>query len=373
MKVGILGDVYFASTGFAIVLTNLAIQLATHKDLEVSYFGRFGLSGHKTGFGTPELAHNFHYVPCEGGVWKRETVVQIIDKFKLDVVFSEDDWYSMHGLLEACKFWDKPLFFLTPIDSIPVKGEGLYLLKQAKQVFVPTKGATTYLKGEGVNAITLPHGVDCDVFKPVKVTNKPDGFTFVWVGRDESRKALGRTILAYEQLLKQGIKANLLIRTDWTTPLAKRTAYYLRQKRLPTVITEQMTNCPHEELRYTYNRGDCLICSSKAGGFELGVIEAQACGLPVLCTDHTFMREQIVDGKSGFLVPIEKFTVSRYGSLWGNISVSNLSEKMRYYVENPKQAKLAGNYGREYVKQTYSWVKSGKVLYNEITKISPRN
>lgn len=340
------------------------MQLGRHQDLEVIYFGRFGLSEDKKGFGELEQLHNFVYVPCEGGVWNRETVIRAIDKFELDVIFTEDDWYSASGIARACAFWKKPFFFHTPLDSIPVRFEGLYLMGNCKKVFVPTEGAKRYLEGNNIKTIKLSHGVDSKTFRPLEIPDKPDGFTFIWVGRDDNRKNLGSTILAYEKLVKDGYKTNLLVRTDWSTPLAQRTLRYITQKRLP-IIKEQMVNCPHEQLVYTYNRGDCYVCSSKAGGFELGIIEANACGLPVLCTNHTFMNEQVVHNKNGLLVPVSSVTVSKYHSLWGRINIDRLAEAMKYYVNNPEIASGHGNYGRAYVRHNFRWDKVGEILYNE--------
>jgi len=366
MKVGLFADIWTSCTGFSVVTTNLAKQLGKYDDLEVYYFGRFGC---EKGWLEPENIYNFMGVKCEGGVWNKETVIQIIRKFDLDIVYSEDDWFSASGLLIACKFWGKPFYFLTPIDSIPVHPEGLFLLRECAKVFVPTRGAQTYLKSKGINSIYLPHACDYQYFKPFKVNNKPDDFTFLWVGRDGERKALGRMLIAYKQLLSQTeLKSKLLIRCDWNVPQAQRTLQYIN--RTPelrnNILYEQMEDNPHQELAKTYNRGDCFICSSKAGGFEMGIIEASASGLPVLVTDHTFMNEQVVNGKSGFLIPIKKHTVSKYGSLWGSISITDLTEKMLYYLEHQDIARNHGIWGSHYVRQAYRWEWSGKQLYNTI-------
>ena len=365
MRIGIFGDVWTAATGFAVVLTNIAKQLATHKDLEVYYFGRFGC---KEGFEEPQPIHNFVGVNCQGGIWDRELVIRIIKKFKLDLIFTEDDWFSIEGIFTACKFWHKPFYWLSPIDSIPVRIEGLSFMRAATKIFVPSMGATAYLKGKGVDAVYRPHGCDTSMFYPFHVDDKPDDFTFVWSGRDSRRKALGRVILAFEQLTKTH-KAKLLIRTDWRTPQAQLSLQYInvRYKRNSSVITEQMTDTPHKEMARTYNRGDCYLCSSKAGGFEMGCSEANACQLPILVSNHTFMNERVIDSKNGYLINISKYVQSRYGSIWANIDIKDLISKMKFYVEHPEIAELHGNYGMSYVNKFFKWKTNGDIIYNEIT------
>jgi len=153
-------------------------------------------------------------------------------------------------------------------------------------------------------------------------------------------------------------------------PQAKRTYEYIIRKNLP-VIAEQTEDIPHKELAKTYNRGDCYICSAKAGGFEMGVIEAQTCGLPVLVTDHTFMNEQVVDGRNGFLVHLDgkkPFMKSEYGGIWGNISVDDLADRMMFYVDNPNIARVHGVWGMSWVNRTYKWSNCGRIIYGEILK-----
>jgi len=365
MRVGVFGDIWTACTGFSVVCTNIARQLASHKDLEVYYFGRYGC---KEEYEQPKPVHNFIGVNCQGGIWDRELSVRIIKDFGLDLVFIEDDWFSIEGVFEATRFWEKPFFWLSPVDSTPVKTVGLDWMRNATQLFVPSRGAQTYLAGRNVESVYLPHGVNTNRFRPFKVDDKPELFTFVWVGRDSRRKCLGRMLLAFEALLKSGRQAYLLIRTDWKTPQARRTYNYISHKRLP-IIMEQMADTPHKELAKTYNRGDCFVCTSKAGGFEMNVIEAQACGLPVLVTDHTFMNEQVVDGKNGFLIKKQNFVRSNYGSVWANVDVNDLAQKMAYYVDRPEMVKIHGRYGMAFVDKFYKWSRAGKTLYDEIKKI----
>jgi len=133
---------------------------------------------------------------------------------------------------------------------------------------------------------------------------------------------------------------------------------------------EQQSNCPHEELVYTYNQGNVFICSAKAGGFEMSIIEANACGLATIVTNHTFMNEQVLHEKSGLLVGLEKKVISHYKSLWGNIDVNELCNAMKYYVDYPELARVHGNFGRAWVKQRFNWKSSGDKLYETIKSIT---
>lgn len=76
-----------------------------------------------------------------------------------------------------------------------------------------------------------------------------------------------------------------------------------------TEITENFVKrlVPYEEdinevVKY-YQAADVYVHAAKADTFPTVILEALACGLPVVATDVGGISEQIVDGKTGYLVP----------------------------------------------------------------------
>jgi len=377
-KIGLFADKPQACTGFAIVTKSLAYELCKHSDLRVIYFGRFG---QEKDFAkeTSITDFPFEYVPCEGGVWDRETMVRIIKHYDLDVIFSEDDWFSAEGLCHGANFWNKPFHFLTPIDGLPIHPFAYDMFAHCDTVYVPNRSyqiindhvaeirkrryvdKNKYL----IKAEYLPHGVNSRVFRPVPKLRE-DKFTFVWIGRDDNRKALGRMIRAYE-LIKDKYDCNLLVRTDWNTPNSRRTNLYLKKRNIQ-IIKENLSNCPHGEIMKTYNRGHVLVNTSKAGGFELSTIEAMGCGLIALVTDWNFMNEQVINGKNGFKIPCSSKERASYGRIWGCVDVERLSKIMEWCLNNQAQVEFMGRWARNWVVENFKWTSAGKHLYSSIMK-----
>lgn len=371
--IGVFADKPTAATGMAVVCDNLAGQLAKKSNLRVVYFGRFGWDSDKnrTPFAPEEqceIRKGYEYVPTEGGVWNVDTVREAIKTYKLDTMFSEDDWFSASGLVRASKMTDTPFHFLTPIDSLPIHKNAFNVFKSCEKVYVPNR---SYQKIP--NGVYLPHGCNTILFQPqmknqTRIPRFKNMFTFLWIGRNEVRKAMGRAILAFMQMYDKVENVQMVIRSDWKTGNGEKTGLYLsRHKELP-IIRDQMRDFPHASMQQVYYNCDVLIITTKAGGFELQSLEAQACGLPVLVTDWTFMNETVVDGKSGFLIDIDA-TVSDpngLGRIWGNISIDTLAKKMLWCAQHQKQVKIMGNWGRKNVQENYQWEKIADKLYWEM-------
>jgi len=384
--IGIFSDTFTASTGFAVVCTNLANNLS--RDFRVIYFGRFGQDKEFAQQTSIPFDHYFEYVSCEGGVWDRELVVRILKHYdEIDYVFCEDDWFSVQGILGACQFWDKPFHLLTPIDSLPVNPmafdtifsgcDKVYMPNRSYEIFngktrrnFDSTDAVRKRQGDLLKAIHLPHGVDTRIFYPRKV-DREEEFTFVWIGRIEERKAPGRALLAFEKICDK-IDARLFMRTGWNTPLGRRIYNYIIKRNIP-VTMDSTADIPHYQMGEIYNKGDVNLCTAKAGGFEMSILEAAATGLPTIVTDWTFMNENVVNGKSGFHVPIEGLCspppahnpVAK-DRMWGNIDIDKLAETMYYCYMNQREVKSMGRWAKDYVKEEYSWEKVAKTLGDEM-------
>jgi colanic acid/amylovoran/stewartan biosynthesis glycosyltransferase WcaL/AmsK/CpsK len=90
-------------------------------------------------------------------------------------------------------------------------------------------------------------------------------------------------------------------------------------------------------------------------GQGLVLQEAQACGLPVIATNHGALPEGLVPGQSGFLVPER--------------DVDALAERLNYLIEHPDLWPIMGRLGREFVEVNYDIRKLNSLLVELYTKI----
>jgi glycosyltransferase involved in cell wall biosynthesis len=60
---------------------------------------------------------------------------------------------------------------------------------------------------------------------------------------------------------------------------------------------------PHDELQRLYARAAVVACPSRREGFGVACLEAMAHGRPVVATDVGGLRDLVVDGETGLVVP----------------------------------------------------------------------
>ncbi|MFZ2097927.1 MAG: glycosyltransferase family 4 protein, partial [Anaerolineales bacterium] len=79
------------------------------------------------------------------------------------------------------------------------------------------------------------------------------------------------------------------------------------------------------ELSNWYHHSDVVVSVPSSDGTPVTVLEAMACGKPVICTDLPSLREFITSGENGYLVPVRQ--------------VSPLAEAIIQLISQPDQAK----------------------------------
>jgi len=95
-----------------------------------------------------------------------------------------------------------------------------------------------------------------------------------------------------------------------------------------------------QELTNHYHASDIYVSSSCHESFGKVLIEAMACGLPVVATATTGSQEIITDGEDGFLVPIGDSPA--------------LARKILYLLNNPAKAKKMGETGKKMVRKRFN-------------------
>jgi glycosyltransferase involved in cell wall biosynthesis len=159
------------------------------------------------------------------------------------------------------------------------------------------------LDGEKIDVI--PFGVDTDFFRPLDVYKDENIFQILSVGYLIERKGFEYLIRAMPLVLEKHEHARLKI--VGSGPLESKLKELIYELDLGNEV-EIVKNVSDEELLMIYNSSDLFVLPSivdSQGNTEgLGVVllEAMACGLPVIGSDVGGIPDIINDGKTGFLI-----------------------------------------------------------------------
>ena len=170
----------------------------------------------------------------------------------------------------------------------------------------------------GVDAMVIPNGIDTDFFTPParrRESAEGEPFRLLFVGSLTTRKgadllpptmrALGSDfLLSYTS----GLRGRVEIDVENALPLGK---------------------LDRREVRRAYQEADLLLFPTRLEGLPLVVLEAMACGLPVVGSDRSSMPEAVVNGTTGLLSPLDPAalataikTLARDSSLREDMSVA---------------------------------------------------
>jgi glycosyltransferase involved in cell wall biosynthesis len=140
----------------------------------------------------------------------------------------------------------------------------------------------------------VPYGVDTERFSPAAPTSSERGlFRALFVGQIGQRKGIGYLLSGYERFRKRD--SNLRLVGSYMPG----SEVYDRYRHL----YEHTPHVPHAQLPDIYRDADVFVFPTLIEGMPLSVLEAMACGIPVIVTSHG-PGDIVTDGTDGFVVPI---------------------------------------------------------------------
>lgn len=177
------------------------------------------------------------------------------------------------------------------------------------------------LKTHGFSADYIPCAVETDVYTPgskaearARLGIPQDAYVVAMVAVNKgtpSRKSFPEVFSAFKALHDKHPDAFLYLHTEKTGVAAGEGLFLKNVLDLCGIPETAYKFCdqfkwiqgaPEEDMVATYRAADVLAAPSMAEGFGVPIIEAQACGTPVIVTDSTSMPElcavgQVVDGQ----------------------------------------------------------------------------
>ena len=148
----------------------------------------------------------------------------------------------------------------------------------------------------------IPNGVDTAQFFP-DYTKRPDDEIIITPGasRITDRKGLRYLVEALEILLPKYPTLKLKIMGDGSG--RETLEAFVRKKKLEDTVIF-IGRVPREATLQYYQEATFFVLPSLNEGMSNAMLEALACGLPIIATETGGVRELVEEGKNGFIVPL---------------------------------------------------------------------
>lgn len=113
-----------------------------------------------------------------------------------------------------------------------------------------------------------------------------------------------------------------------------------------------------------FHLGDIYVYPTQLDGIGLTIIEANACGLPVITTACEPMTEFIQHGVNGRHIKVDKYVARWDGYYWpqAHISLQDLIEQMHWYVDHAGELNIMKQNARQYAEDHFCWKKNTESL-----------
>lgn len=204
----------------------------------------------------------------------------------------------------------------TPVDHRPCPPAVLaWFHKTGAVPIAMSKYGARQLANGGLDPLYVPHGVDTSVFKPAddvaearELFDIPqDAYVVLMNAANKGaqmRKGFWESIAAFAELARKRSDAVLYMHTEQfgqgmgvnLDEICRSVGLAEGQVRWINQYAYLTGSLPEEAMAKLYRASDVLLAPSKGEGFGIPVIEAQACGRPVIVSDFTAQPELVGDG-----------------------------------------------------------------------------
>lgn len=252
------------------------------------------------------------------------------------------------------------------------------MINRVDKVFVPSQATKNLFKWNGVRIpIEVINYGTSEIYKPGKREDNKE-FIFLsvnsWTGMIGDRKGTDLLIKAFDEEFKdENVKLILKIGTFWQKGIDyMRAIVNILGKPNPNILFNDKY-IPEEELAETYNNCDCFVAPTRGESFGLTILNALACGLPVVVTKdiNSGHMDFCKDRESVLWIdaPTRKQGDPRFfckGNLLAEPDKESLKKQLRFAFENASELKEKALRDSKYIRENFTWTKTAKKIYDFI-------
>lgn len=213
--------------------------------------------------------------------------------------------------------------------------------QEADLIDVPSAFARNSFIAKGVSPhkiVQIPYGADLTRFRPLPKEDQV--FRVIHCGAISIQKGVHYLLQAFHELRLPNAELWLVGRlTPGIEPFLKR--YQSDQ-----IILKGRFS--HDNLSTVYSQGSIFCLASIQEGMAKVILEAMACGLPVVATENTGGGDVVRDGQDGFIIPIR--------------DVEAIQDRILQLYRDPGLRRAMGQSALHRVKNAFTWRDYGEAM-----------
>jgi glycosyltransferase involved in cell wall biosynthesis len=234
---------------------------------------------------------------------------------------------------------------LGSVDAIQVSNQWMYEYAHAVN------------RGREVDIRLVPNGVNVTKYSPVENRDLERARYVLCVGRfADPRKNLNLLIDAFAAI-PADIRASVRLVLAGSTPPPDEFWSRAQDRGLRSQV-EYVPSPTLDELIRLYQAATVFALSSAEEGFGMVLIEAMACGIPVVATACGGPDGIVVDQQDGFLVPVD--------------DTNAFADRLTHLLANPSENRRMGQAAREAVLAKFEFTAAGAVLLDVYERLLAR-
>jgi len=287
-------------------------------------------------------------------------IKKIIEQYRPDILHAH--YISSYGFVGSLlnyhpfivSVWGSDIFDF-PNKSVLHKYLVKYALKKADFVLSTSNiMAKETQKYTDKKIFVTPFGVDCEKFKPMPELKPKDKIIIGTIKALKPNYGIEYLIRAIPYVMGRNRDVLFVIGGDGSLRKYHEDLAYSLGVAEKVVFTGRI---PQEQLPLYYGASDVVVVPSLQEAWGLVATEAMASARPVIASNVGGLREQVIDGFNGFLVPPR--------------DCKAVADRILYFLENPSEIGKMGLNGRRLAEERFDIEKRiDKIieLYNSLIR-----
>jgi GT2 family glycosyltransferase len=270
-------------------------------------------------------------------------------------------------------------FTMLETDGIPE--EWVRQANRMDEVWVPSTFNVQTFTHSGVRKPihVVPLGVDPHYFHPgIRGYRSDRVFTFLSVFEWGERKAPEVLLSAFSDEFSARDDVVLLCKItnrDGSINVHEEVQRMNLRRGGGRIVLSVNDTIPAYQLGCLYRSADCLVLASRGEGWGMPILEAMACGLPVIATDWSAPCD-FFNATNGYPLQVQRLVPAKAkcpyyeGFCWAEPSHDHLRHLLRHVVDHAGEAREKGLRAAEEVRAKWTWEHSARRILERLRSVA---